>query len=296
MSRCLLEQLENDGIAILPELVRGDTLVRMQEAFESRLRRLRWNNFDGYEKTERHRHMVQDVLLIEQGFVDVALHPFVKQTLRDYLGERFELVEAKGWKSMPTRRMFHGWHGDAWYDQSRVSYIPREAKLGLYLSDVRSGAFNYIKGTHGKQHPKGWTNREIDALDSSQIVTVVGPAGTAFLFDTSGIHGQGFPILEARNAVFFNYHDPAVPLQREDISYYRYHPLLLNPAFLGALDEEDRRILGFGNKTNYIHAFERAPQHAALQSVNRQALNLKIAADELASRFSARLTRLLGKN
>jgi hypothetical protein len=39
--------------------------------------------------------------------------------------------------------------------------------------------------------------------------------GTAFLFETSGIHGQSWPILEPRHAVFYNYHDPSIPLQEE---------------------------------------------------------------------------------
>ena len=64
-------------------------------------------------------------------------------------------------------------------------------------------------------------------------------------------------MLEARQAVFYAYHDPSVPLREEDVNYYRYHPLLLNAAFLSDLSEEDRRILGFGNKTNFQPAFER---------------------------------------
>ena len=56
--------------------------------------------------------------------------------------------------------------------------------------------------------------------------------------------------------MFFNYHDPRVPLQKEDVAFYRYHPLLLNAALLGDLSNEDRQILGFGDKTNYIAAFE----------------------------------------
>src|SRR5205807_1681447 len=181
-----------------------------------RLRRLRWNDFDGYEKTELYRHMVQDVLTLDQGFVDAALHPRVKEALGEYIGPGFELVEAKGWKSLPTRRDFHGWHGDAWYDQSRRTDIPREVKLGAYLSDVKSGAFNYVKGSHGRQAPRGVKNDELRDVPADRVVEVTGRAGTAFLFDTSGIHRQSVPILEERLAVFYNYHDPAVPLQPED--------------------------------------------------------------------------------
>ena len=257
VDRCVSE-LQANGVVILPGLISQEQLRGIQNAFDVRLRRLRWNNFEGYQRTEIYRHMVEDVLLLDQGFVDVALHPLVKQVISRYLGNNFELNEAKGWKSLPTTRDFHGWHGDAWYDQGQAQEIPKEVKLAMYLTDVRTGALNYIKGSHQRQHPRPVKNFEVVDYPKDQIVDLTGPAGTALLFDTSGIHRQGVPMLEPRRAIFYNYHDPDVPLQQEDIDYYRYHPLLLNAAFLGNLTEEDQRILGFGNKTNYIPAFERS--------------------------------------
>ena len=137
-----------------------------------------------------------NVLLLDQGFVDLGLHPLVKQILGRYLGTNYELTEAKGWKSLPTRRDFHGWHGDAWYDQTSAQEIHREVKLAMYLTDVRNGAFNYLKGSHQGQHPRLVKKEEITADLSSKIVEMTGPAGTAFLFDTSGIHRQAVPVLE----------------------------------------------------------------------------------------------------
>ena len=55
-----------------------------------------------------------------------------------------------------------------------------------------------------------------------------------------------------------------MPLQREDVDYYRYHPLLLNAAFLGNLTKEDERILGFGDKRNYQENFLRKTGHQRL--------------------------------
>jgi hypothetical protein len=234
----LFAELETDGIVVLPNLLNSEQLDGMQKAFETRLRRMRWNNFDGYQKTERYRHMVEDVLLLDQGFVDLAVHPLVKQILTRYLGTDYELTEAKGWKSMPTKRDFHGWHGDAWYDQTTKTKIHREIKLAMYLTDVRSGALNFIKGSHRKQHPRSVKNYEVEDFAASQFAELTGPAGTAFLFDTSGIHRQGVPMLEPRQAIFYNYHDPRVQLQAEDVNYYRYHPLLLNAAFLGNLSSD----------------------------------------------------------
>src|SRR6516164_8184339 len=100
----VLRAIEENGIALLPRLVDPETLAGMQRAFAARLRRLRWNNVDGYEMTERYRHMVQDVLTLHQGFVDLALHPLVKEVARAYVGAAVELTEAKGWLSRPTRR------------------------------------------------------------------------------------------------------------------------------------------------------------------------------------------------
>ena len=296
-STTLIQDLETIGIARLPALVNAETLRDMQRAFASRLGRLRWNDTDGYERTERHRFMVQDVLTLAQGFVDIALHPLVKDVLNAYLGSPFELCEAKGWKSLPTTKDFHGWHGDSWYDQDKVTdRIPREVKLGYYLTDVRSGAFQFIKGSHRQVVPRHYKKHEVPSLPLEKTVEMTGPAGTAFLFDTSGVHRQAIPILEPRQAVFLNYHDPDVPLQKEDIDYYRYHPLLLNAAFLGNLADEDYRILGFGDKTNYQPAFERQSSHGGFQALFGLAYAAKLRTGELRRRVANRLKRMLGRS
>lgn len=288
----LTAELETNGIVVLPNLLSAQQLQDMEKAFAVKLRRMRWNNIDGYQKTERYRHMVEDVLLLDQGFVDLALNPLVKDILNSYLGMHYELTEAKGWKSLPTKRDFHGWHGDAWYDQASESEIHREVKLAVYLTDVRTGAFNYIKGSHRQQHPRMVKNHEVNDLLASRIVELTGRAGTAFLFDSSGIHRQGVPMLEPREAIFLNYHDPRVRLQQEDVTYYRYHPLLLNAAFLGNVSAEDQRILGFGNKTNFQPAFERQTGTPVGYKAFNVAYDAQLGIASLRERISARLKRV----
>ena len=120
---------------------------------------------------------------------------------------------------------------------------------------------------------------------------LTGPAGTAFLFDTSGIHRQGVPMLEPRQVVFLNYHDPAVPLQKEDRESYRYHPLLLNAAFLGNLAEEDQRILGFGDKSNYRSAFDQGARYEGMHRTLSRIHDVNIRLQDLRVRLVARLNR-----
>jgi hypothetical protein len=291
-------ELEREGIVVLPGLVGGESLRGMQRAFEARLTRMRWNDADGYEKTERYRHMIPDVLMLDQGFVYVALHPVVKEVAREYLGPRFQLVEAKGWKSLPTKSDFHGWHGDAWYDQGNHSEIPRELKLAVYLTDVATGAFHYVRASHRRRHPRPLRDEEVAGIDGASVLEVRGPAGTGFLFDTSGTHRQGMPILEPRQAIFLNYHDPAVALQQEDVDYYRYHPLLLNAAFLGGLSEEDERILGFGDQRRLTRGFVRRAKHPRLETALRAAYEAALRLDEVADlgrRVGRRVMRIAGR-
>jgi len=287
----LTAQLDTEGVIRLPQLLTEAQLNGMQSAFNVRLKRLRWNNLEGYEKTEPYRHMVENLMLLDQGFVDIALHPIVKGILNRYLGTRYELVEARGWRSQPTTRDFHGWHGDAWYDQSAVNFIPREVKLAVYLTDVNSGAFNYIKGSHRKQAPRPIRTVDLPDIPDSQIEQLNGPAGFAFMFDTSGVHRQSVPMLAPRHALFYNYHDPEVPLSADDIAGDRYHPLLLNAAFLGNLSSEDQRILGFGNKTNFIPAFERPTKPRVLHTVFSITHDVNLRLQDFRVRLVAKLKR-----
>ena len=94
--RKLASELEENGAVRLPTLLPANTLRNMQDQFARRLQHMRWNNCDGYERSERYRLMVQDALTLDQGFVDLALHPLVKAVLDEYLGTRYELCEAKG--------------------------------------------------------------------------------------------------------------------------------------------------------------------------------------------------------
>jgi len=291
----LIASLETDGIVTMPPLLTADQLSGMQRAFESRLAHFRLSDVDGYEKTERYRHMVQDVLILDQGFVDLALHPLVTGVIREYVGRDYALCEAKGWLSLPNTKDFHGWHGDAWYDQTLTDEIPREVKLAIYLTDVQTGAFHYLRGSHRKQHPRNVPQKELTDVPQEDVLEMTGPAGTVILFDTSGIHRQGMPILAPRQAAFLAYHDPAVPLQQEDIDYYRYHPLILNGTFLGDMSEEQRRILGFGNKINYRPAFMRKSKFPFLQRAIRGMYDSRIYLDAVSQRWMPRIKRLVGR-
>jgi hypothetical protein len=164
----------------------------------------------------------------------------------------------------------------------------------MYLTDVKSGAFKFIKGSHRKQHPRNLNKAESSALPLGDLVELSGAAGTVFMFDTSAIHRQSIPILEPRQAIFYGYHNPNVALQPDDIAYYRYHPLLLNAAFLGGLSPEDQRILGFGNKTNFQPAFQRRDRPPLIYEVFAASHGARLHIQHLQERIVMRLKRVFG--
>ena len=250
--------LERDGIAVLPNFLTGDALASIQDSFNRALAKPNFNTWVGYEQNEKWRVLVENLLMLDPHCLsDCALHPLVADVLRGYVGEDVALVEARGWKTIRTKRTFHGWHEDAWYHPS-VTERPREVKLAVYLTDVTSGHFSYIAGTHisnSTAFPRHWPKREVSAMQH-RAIDVKGVAGTAFLFDTAGVHRQTTPVLEPRNVMFFNYHDPAVPLQDEDVKAGRYRPISLNAGFLPAegLTPDQARLLGFGRaRANPAH-------------------------------------------
>lgn len=239
------ETLDRDGVVILPERVPDAQLALMRRSFAQRVSHRALNHTTGYHASDPYRRIVEDVLLLDAGFVQAALHPQVLGLVRAYLGAEACLTEAKGWRSRPTRRDVHGWHADAWYDRA-LEHVPRQLKLGVYLSDVQSGAFQYLRGSQG-QRPVHWSDERAQRW-SGGMAHVTGEAGTMFVFDSSGVHRQECPVLQERDAVFFVYHDPAVPLQAEDVRANRYHAARVGVEALGGLSVEQLELLGLGRQ------------------------------------------------
>ncbi len=242
----ILADLRQNGIVIIEDFVPPELLSGMRSSFETAVDRMRHNEVRiGYYNTDNYRRMVDDVLILDRGFMRCALDPRLLDVMDEYLGPQYQLTEAKGWRSLPTEDDFHGWHNDAWYAMP-VTPIPRQLKLAIYLSDVTTGYFSYLAGSHGDVSHRHWSNEEVQSAQPTRV-DAVGKAGTALLFDVSGMHRQSAPIRQQRDAVFLVYNDPKIAVQNEDIRADRYHPLLLNAAHLTDLDERSQRVLGFGS-------------------------------------------------
>jgi hypothetical protein len=282
--------LERDGLVVLDGLLGAEDLRHARDTFAAAATRLSWNAQPGFFHTDPYRRMVPDVLRLDEAFVRAATETRVLETCARYVGDQFILPEAKGWRSNATQRDFHGWHNDAWYERS-LPATPPQVKLAVYLSDVTSGAFEYRLGSHRKHRPRHWTNEE--AAAEGPVRQVMGRAGTAFLFDSSGVHRQATPIATERDAVFLVFHDPTVPLQAEDRVANRYRPLLLDAATLGDLDGEQLRALGVGSRALQRRGYRPPASAPALQRTVEVLTRTHITAtrgwQRATARFRARL-------
>ncbi len=261
----LLHALNTDGVVMLGRLFDDTTLRRMQAVYSRALEFPSWNTWIGYEQDEKWRKTIENLLIYDRSFVDFALDPVVCEVLSTCIGPNVELVEARGWETIQTKADFHGWHADAWYNMD-TDNRPREIKLGCYLTDVETGQFQYIRGSHGSDNnPRHYSKNEI-AKVADKIVNMVGLAGTCFLFDTSGIHRQSSPVLKKRWVVMYNYHDPHCTVDREHLSFGRYRPIILNSNFLAGLTDQQQRIIGIGSS---VQKPDYQPRHRRLTGLHK---------------------------
>ena len=78
---------------------------------------------------------------------------------------------------------------------------------------------------------------------------------------------------------------PAVALSPKGLAF-THAPIRPRASF-------DERILGFGNRQNFLPAFERAARHTALQKTFRILLEAKLAADAMYGRLRDGVRRRL---
>ena len=289
-SDAILEAIERDGYYVLPTpLLSGEALAEVQREWRKRVTHMAHNGQPGYEARDPFRRIVHDVLTVSPHLTRAALHPALTDVMRRYIGPEAALTESKGWRTMPTEVDFHGWHNDAWYDPS-LEEVPRQLKVAIYLSDVTSGAFAYAPGTHGQRRHRHYSEAEVDAFERDPVVFNA-PAGTAIIFDVSGVHRQTVPVLTERDAVFLVYHDPKVALQPDDVMAARYRPAVVPVDALDGMSHEQLRLLGVGRQELRQAMNPSGPRDLGWRSALARAEAGYHAFNKLRSRVEARLRR-----
>lgn len=249
-----IEQLKKDGILILENFISEEMLSHMQEAFKNQLNHIQFNSTSGFQHYEMYRDFVEDLMALDASFVQFALKPELCAIVKGYISPNAIVSECRGWRTRIVKEPFHAWHKDGWYDKKTYSEPPKQLKAAIYLTDVTSGSFSYVKGSHVniKSNPQvlheHFSNAFLETY-KKDMVFALGKAGTVVIFDTAGVHCQNNPNLSPRHAAFYTFNTPDVRLDASEVEYGRYGKLLINNTFVDdTATLEDLKFLGFFQK------------------------------------------------
>jgi Phytanoyl-CoA dioxygenase (PhyH) len=217
--RGVLERMRSDGIAIVPfRDVFGDELwerlsadiAGFVAATEENLPELRTQKASKSYLVRRFGKAAKTFGL-DDLWLQLGLSSRMLDIVNSYRGELTWFVDFDNWYTIPdseavTRVASQRWHRDPW-DNHVV-------KVFTYFTDVdqEAGPFEYVRssaegGRYGDRWP--WEDGGGDsvyppqdefenAIDSEDVMTITGPAGTTIFCDTSGFHRGGWARSEPR--------------------------------------------------------------------------------------------------
>jgi hypothetical protein len=213
-----LAELERSGICVVPGLVSPASCAELRAEVDEAMRR--------YSESVTHDRAGADHRVFlgptpPGGLGAIFDHPMLVTAARGVLGQDVTNVALLAGRIQATpgnRGSGGGWHRDSYTNQF---------KSIIYLTDVdeANGPMQYISGSHATkakadddrlmdvplgQRPRytaAQTKKLIDA-DPQRVLTVVAPAGSAILVDTTGIH-RGMPIRRGQRYSLTNYFYPS---------------------------------------------------------------------------------------
>ena len=199
-------RLCRDGMLLLPGYFQGETLRGMQEDFSRWAPAVPPDEIGRITLTERKGYRLRDSSTLSSAAVD----PFLLALVAYYWGKPIYLSMTLGFRLEPSPRGRNAgpfqWHHDA---------NRKQIKIYLLLTPVGSEGqrLDYIPGTHTLWHrfprgSSGYSETRIPdeiALRHGEPVRCAGPAGTAIIMDTNGIHTGNQNMSARRDAWVFQY-------------------------------------------------------------------------------------------
>ena len=126
----------------------------------------------------------------------------VLEIVNEYRGEWTKLYYLDNWFTMPFPESSERLGSQRWHRDPEDEHV---VKAFLYLTDVDEGAgpFEYVRGSsRGGRYGNLWPwgdgvlyppqDELMEAVDPSDRLSLMGPAGTLILGDTAGFHRGGF--------------------------------------------------------------------------------------------------------
>jgi len=210
--RKILEQLIQDGVAIVPNFFSNDECTKIIESFEG---------LDEKYAKYREDKRIFGIQCLSKIHKELFYeNEFCKKIATAYLGEDVYLQTTMAAKIEPKEDIKYG-SGGGWHRDS----FSRQFKAIAYLNDVDidNGPFMYIKGSHTLESIKKvlfqlkrdtypgdyrYSENEIEKIKeilNKDITYFTAPKGTLVLADIRGLH-TGMPIKSGVRYSIFNYY------------------------------------------------------------------------------------------
>lgn len=241
----LLSSLRTEGIFTLPGLIAPSVREKIHEKMEGALR----GEIAGVrieDSAESHVRYIENPLMLGTELLQLALNPFIVETIEAYFQADAYLAEVDMRRVLPismdefeagSGRHKQGYTSSHWHYDVRG----RQVKVMYYLSDVgpEDQNFAYIPRSHlthpliprsridysKSRFPEGWPEK-----NGFKVVECYAKAGTAVVFDTNCVHRLRRKKSRIRDSLTF-YYTPGQELRKleyrkEDLptgneAYYR---------------------------------------------------------------------------
>ena len=214
-----LENLQRDGILILPAYFKGEALKKLQDALEKAVK-------DKPAKGVNDAWRDENALGADSAILHASLDNFLLEIIGGYYGKTFGVGRGDATRLMPTpplRSESYQWHHDT---------RGRQIHMMVLLNDVtpKGQRTSYLRGSHntyydrfrGEGHGSRFeSDLSNDPTVPERVVELVGPAGTVGLFDSNGLHSGNRNDQEKRDCLLFCYvshkrHYKPVSMRRSD--------------------------------------------------------------------------------
>lgn len=198
------QQLEEEGIVILPAYFSGDILKQMQMDFE------KWAPQEPTEKPHKEVYRLKRECLENSiELSSAAVDPYLNDLVAYYWGKPIYLAEVSGRRLEPCEPYEYGafqWHHDCKRKQIKVfiflNEVPEDGQVMHYIPKTHKIVhwdLNYDKSRYSHGKIESWFKKYSPPLNCSC------PAGTVAIFDTNGLHRGNRNFGPRRDSWTFNF-------------------------------------------------------------------------------------------
>jgi hypothetical protein len=233
-----VEELDREGVILLPAYFQGKSLAKLQSAFENIIATKNESAFSQMLVND-------DVFCGNSEVTDIATDDFLMEIVGQYYGKKFGLGRAGASRMLPTPPERMGswqWHHDTRGKQVHIMVLVADtAPDGQRMSYLRRSHKVYYDRFRGEGDGSRF---EVDMADGAKdlVMECAGPAGTVAIFDSNGLHSGNRNDKQKRDGFIFCY-----------VSHLRhFKPITYPRGLLESLPPTKRQLIAMNPRLSVV--------------------------------------------